>query len=471
MRTLLISPKYSEDVSSLSRILKSKIPPIGLAYIAAALEKAKHKVKIVDAEAEDMGKDDLQQVAKDYNPELVGISVTTWTFRKGKEIARYIKKALPDVPIVVGGPHLASFPVETMEYKEFDFGVIGEGEITICELVDRLENQIDFSDVEGIAYRKDGGVIVTKPREYIKNLDELSIPAWHLLPINKYKDILTRRNHFASIISSRGCPFNCTYCDPDGRFGRWFRTRSPENIMQEMELLYNEYGIHEICFYDDTFTANKERILELCNKLINRDLDIIWECRTRVDCIDEELIKKMSAAGCYRIRFGIESGNEEILKVLKKRITKKQTTQAFKWTKNEGIETLAYFMLGSPEENEETLQNTIDFALELKPDYVLFSPTRTIGQGSELFKWAAEKGYTDADYWKRFVKGENLDPFPYLETELLSKEVVLKYTRLAYHKFYFRPSFIFKTFSKVSIRTFMSYFLIALQMSSKKFEG
>jgi radical SAM superfamily enzyme YgiQ (UPF0313 family) len=205
---------------------------------------------------------------------------------------------------------------------------------------------------------------------------------------------------------------------------------------------------------------------------MQRKLDIIWECRTRVDCVNEDLLKKMGNAGCYRIRFGVEAGNERILKVLKKGITKEQARNAFKWSIQEGIETVAYFMLGSPEENEETMVDSIDFALELYPEYVLFSPTRTVNQGSYLFKWAVEEGYIDADYWRRFVRGEGVDPFPILDTKQLSKEKTLEYVRMTYKRFYFNKSYIFKSLKRIKdLKMLKTYTRISLALLSKKFEG
>lgn len=472
MRILLIYPRYGTEVSSLAKLLETKIPPLGLAYLASALEERGHQVKIIDAEAEKIDFEELGKRAKEYKPGLIGISTATLIFKKTREVAGYLKKIIPQTPIVVGGPHLSSFPIITLEFNEFDFGIAGEGEITICELAEALEDKRKFEEVKGLVFRQGEKIIKTEPREFISNLDILPFPAWHLLSLEKYHDILTKRKRFATMISSRGCPFNCIYCDPECRMGKKFRVRSPENLIKEVELLYNKYQTREICFYDDTFTVDKERVIKFCQELIKKELDLVWECRTRVDCVNEDLIKIMKRAGCYRIRFGIEAANENILRILKKGINKEQIRYAFSWCKKYGIETFAYFMLGCPEETKETVEESINLALEINPDYVMFSPTLLHGQNTELFKWASENGYIKSDYWTRWLKGENLETFPVLDTEKLKKEEILHYTQIAYRKFYFRPIFIWKMLKKCkNFKTLKEYSLIALSLLSKKFKG
>lgn len=442
MRTLLIYPRYSKESSSLAKLLKNKIMPLGLLYVASSLEKAGHEVKIIDAEAKNLDNAEVVKIAQKFKPEVIGISATTPTFKTCRETAQALKKVFPETPIVLGGPHLASFPKISLEFAEIDFGVVGEGEITIVELFDALKNKVDLGKIKGIVFRKDGEIIQTEPREMIADLDQLPLPAWEKIDVSDYRDILSRRKKIAVMISSRGCPYNCLWCDPEGRFGKKFRGRSPKNLIKEIKLLYEQYNIREIIFYDDTFTVDRERIVGLCDLLVKENLDLLWECRTRVNLVDEELLALMKKAGCYRIRFGVESGNDEVLKFIRKGITKQQVRNAFAWTKKYGMETFAYFMLGLPTETEKTMQETIDFALEIDPDYATFSPTAVFNHGNDLFKWAAAKNYIPLNYWEKFVKGKNLDPFPVLNTDQLKKEAVFKFSKKAYQKFYLRPSFL-----------------------------
>jgi len=472
MKIFLIYPKYSDKSSTLARLLKTKTPPLGLLYVAAALKNKGHDVKLIDAEAENLGLEELEKLIEEYQPEVIGFSVTTPIFKKARETAKEIKKFIPNAVIVFGGPHITSFPKISLEFPEIDFGVIGEGEITVCELIDAIENKKDFETVKGIVFRQQGKIIQTEPRELIQNLDEISLPAWHLIDIKKYRDAISGKNTFATIISSRGCPYNCFWCDPEGRFGKTFRARSPQNLIKEIGLLRDKYNVKEILFYDDTFTVNKQRIIDFCRLLIDKKINIIWECRTRVNLVDEELIKLMAEAGCHRIRFGVESGNDEILNFVRKNITKNQVRKAFFWSKKYKIETFAYFMLGLPTETEQTIQETINFALELKPDYVMFSPTLVFNQGNDMFKWAAENGYIDKDYWTRYVRGENLETYPILNTPQLPKEKIIEYTKRAYRKFYLRPYFILKTITKInSFKKLINYFFLALEFMSGNFKG
>jgi len=472
MKILLIYPQHGKSTTTLSRVLKNKIPPLGLLYIGTALEKRGHKVKLINAEIENLSLDKLTKLTKDYEPQAIGISTTTPIFKKARETARYLKKNFPNTPIIFGGSHLASFPKISLEFKEIDYGIVGEGEITICELIEALEQKKNLETIKGMVFKKNNKIIQTSSRKLIPDLDKLPIPAWHLIQLEKYRDIMSRKKHFATMMSSRGCPYNCLWCDPEGRFGKKFRGRSPDHIFKEIELLYKKYNIKEILFYDDTFTIDRQRIIDLSKKLIEKKLDLIWECRTRVNLVDKELIKLMARAGCYRIRFGIESGNEKVLKFVRKGITKDQAKKAINWCKQYKIETFTYFMLGLPTETEETMKETINFALELNPDYTTFSPTSVFNHGNDLFKWAVENNYIAKDYWERFVRGENLNPFPILETKALSSDTVIRYSKLAYKKFYLRPSFIWKSLKKVcnNPRNLKKYLSIGLAFMLGKIE-
>jgi len=472
MRVLLIYPPFRTAVSSLARVLKNKVPPLGLGYVGAALQQAGHEVKIIDADTEDKEAQVIIDEVKIFQPQLIGLSTTTITFHKTKDLAIELKKIFSDTPVVIGGNHLAIFPELTLDYDCFDYGVINEGELTIVELVNAIEGKMDIKDVNGIVYKKNSQIKKTEPRAFIPDLDKSPQLAWNLLSVGKYQDVLAKRKIFATMITSRGCPYNCIYCERDCRLGRTYRMRSVQSIMDEIELLYNKYSVREIVFYDDTFTVKKDRVINLCQKIIDKKWDLIWECRTRVDLVDEDLLKIMKKAGCYRIRFGVEAGNPEILKVLKKNITLEQVRNAFSFCHKLQIEAFAYFMIGSPHETKKTVWDTINLAKEIEADYVMFSPTQLHGHTTDLFEWAVEHGYIDKDYWKRWVKGEDLDSFPYLSTSDLSKEEVVKYVKIAYRNFYFRPRVVIKMLSKCrNFETLKKYSFIALNMVSKKFRG
>ena len=365
---------------------------------------------------------------------------------------------------------MGEFPGQTLEMEEFDYGVIGEGEKVIENFLRAYEGNKDFSGVRGLVYRKDGKIVVNEREAALTDID--FNPAWHLFPIEKYTHVMARKKRFATMFSSRGCPYRCTFCDANSRIGKEIRFRSPENLLAEVDTLYNTYGVREICFYDDTLTLDRNRIKRFCELLIERKYDLIWECRTRVDCINEELMKVMARAGCYRIRFGVEAGNETILNVLKKDITLDQARTAFRLAKKYKIETVAYFMLGSPSETEGTMQDTIDFSMEIEPDYVLFSPTRLMHKGTQMHRWAVENGYISRDHWERFIRGEDVDPIPILETETLKKEMITRYVRKAYRSFYFRPKYLFRTARRINSWADLKITtLIGLNFLSSSFDG
>lgn len=445
MKVMLVFPNLS-DVSVDENLLdqckfqiRGVYPPLGLAYIAGSLEQAGHTVNFTDADAESLSMTALRKRIKAFSPDIAGLYCSTLMINKVREVAQLVKNINTDIVAVVGGPHLSVYPEITIRFSEFDIGVIGEGEIAMCEVTSAIQSKADLSNIKGIIFRKNGDIIRTYPRNYISDLDTIPFPAWRLLPIEKYGDILTKTNEFATMVTSRGCPFNCIFCSPECRLGRKFRYRSPENILEEILLLKNDFGVEEICFYDDTFTVDKKRVMKLCDEIINRKIDIKWECRTRVDLVNDELLKKMHLAGCYRIRYGIESGDNQILINLNKKITVAQIKDAVTKTKKYNIEVFGYFMLGCPGETIETVNKTLDLSTQLRLDYVNFNIMSIRPPGSELFSWAVKNGYIESDYWERFTKGENLNPAPPLITDTLSSSNLKYFQRKAYIGLYFSP--------------------------------
>lgn len=449
MKILLINPsliragtgQYEEAAEKRRGIY----PSLGLGYIAAILEREKHLVKIIDCDAENVGPEKIEDAFKEYQPDLIGFYVMTWTFRQVNEIARRIKLMNPNVRIVVGGPNITCMPEISLKYGNFDFGVIGEGELTTVELARALQNkEDDFRNIRGLVFKKGKEIIINENRALIEDLDSIPFPARHLTPVEKYYDVFSSQNNFATIIATRGCPFNCTFCDRKNRMGREWRIRSPKNIVDEMEQINSRYKIEEFMFFDDNLFVDKEWSYGLCEEIIGRNLKIIWECRARADMLlDEDLVKRIKEAGCYRIRIGFESGDDGVLQTIKKGITAEQSRRCAKICRRAGIEIFGYFMMGSPYETEETLQKTIDLALEIDPSFALFSKTIMI-PGSELFDWGVENGYIAKNYWENFLLGEEKNGAPSISTAMLPGKLVDQYIKKAERKFYFRPNFIIK---------------------------
>lgn len=455
MKVLLINPSLLQsEIGHYAKGIEKQrgvYPPLGLGYVASSLKRSGHQVVIVDCDAETNSWQKLKTIVAELDPDLVGFYTMTWTFRQAMEILKSIKELKPDIKSVIGGPNVSSFPKFSLEISDFDFAVVGEGEVTAVELVEALENNGEFDEIKGLIYKEKGKIIKNPPRQFNEDIDSISFPAWEELPIRSYYDIFTQKRNFITMMASRGCPFNCTFCDRKNRLGQKWRVRSPGNVVEEMEWLNSHYEIKEFMFFDDNFILDKGWIYQFCEELLRKDLQVVWECRVRVDMVDRPLLRAMKRAGCYRIRYGMESGDDEILKILKKGTTVYQIRECVKVSKEANIEIFAYFMMGSPFETPETLEKTLNLALEIDPDFAVFSKTILI-VGSELFDWAINHGYIIQDHWEKFLRGEENNPAPVLETKQLPEKVIDKYIKGANKKFYLRPSYILK--KTLAIRSF-----------------
>jgi radical SAM superfamily enzyme YgiQ (UPF0313 family) len=418
-------------------------PPIGLACLASMLEKEDIGAKILDANALGIRESDVATHLQGVD--VVGITAITPTVNSAIRIARAIREKDSDMKIMIGGPHATLFPEETLRnVPEIDFLVKGEGEVTIGELLKIIGSDGRLEEVKGIAYRKNGDVKITPDRPFVANLDDLPFPAYRLLPI---KDYMPYPPHgigmpFMAMLMSRGCPFHCTYCSKP-IWGNTVRAQSPGRTTEEMVHLKDSLGVKEILFYDDTFTMNRKRTLALCESILDREVDIPWSCETRVDLVDAELLAEMNKAGCYLISFGVESGNQTILDSLKKGIKLEDARKAFRLAREAGIQTVGYFMIGSPGDTPDTIRETIEFAKSVEADFAQFSIT-TPFPGTELYE-VYKKGRGAVDDWDKFIyaKVKNVDS-PAFETELLSREDLKWWSKEAYKRFYFRPNYLFK---------------------------
>jgi len=458
MNILLINPSLQEaEISHYKKKVEKNrgiYPPLGLCYIASVLKEKNHQIKIIDCDTENNYLEKIRNTLENFNPDVIGFYTMTWTYRQAKNIAKEIKNTNPEIKIIIGGPQTTTFPKFSINCLEFDFGVIGEGEITIQELIYAIENNKPFDKIKGIVFKKKSEIIINQKRELIENLDSIAFPARELLLMNKYFDVFTKKKKFATLIASRGCPFLCSFCDRDNRMGRQWRVRSPKNIIEEIKLIQKQYDINEFMFFDDNLTSDKKWVYELCKLIKKNNLKIIWECRTRVDLVDKDMLKEMKSAGCYRIRFGFESGNNKILKIIQKGITVEQSLLCAKICKEVKMEMFGYFMMGSPYETEETLQQTMNLALKINSDFALFSKTILI-PNTELFDWAVENNYIKKDYWEKYLLGEKTNGAPALNTKKLPEKTVDKYISLANKKFYLRFTYLLKRI--LSIRNWQQF--------------
>lgn len=433
----MINPPWviGED-KNLWKSVASCWPSLGLSYIAAVLEKAGHTVKYLDCSAEKLTvKDATEKIrANGGDFDFIGLTATTPLINNALAIASGIKSFLPEAKIVLGGVHPSVMPEEVLADKAVDFVAIDEGE----EIMRDLAGGKDPAKILGLCYRNGGRVIKNPLRPLIKDLDTIPPPAYHLLPMDKYYPAVGSYKRLPVMImfATRGCPGRCTFCYRT--FQGVVRKRSARNIIEEIKILQRDYGVKEVAFYDDTFTLFKDVVKEFCDIIEKEKIDLTWSCFTRVDHINEDLLRVMKKSGCHLILFGVESADEQILKNINKRILLEQVTEAVKLARRIGIETRASFMIGNQGETEETIKKTIDFAIKLDPDEVQFN-IATAYPGTELFNWAKEKGYIKSFNWDDYSMSNVV-----LELPGLPRAKMQHYYESAHRRFYFRPRIILR---------------------------
>jgi len=466
MKILLINPPNENLIlTNLPESLAQEdiMPPLGLMYVAAYLEKnTSHQVKILDCLIEKLNYDQLEKKIEQEKPDLVGITTLTFTLIDVLKTAKIIKGVNQNIKVVLGGPHVNIYPEETLNFPEVDYLILGEGEKPSKDLIDNINQTENLYNFKGIAFKDGNRVINPGPRELIQDLNELPFPARNLISNEKYSSVLSKKNPVATMFSSRGCPFKCTFCNR-AHLGKVFRARSAKNVVDEMEECKKK-GIEEIFIYDDTFTIQRQRVIDICSEIKNRDLKINWDVRARVDTVDKEMLKEMKETGCQRIHYGVEAGTQKILNVLKKGITLEQTEKAFKLTKKAGIETLAYFMLGSPTETKEDIFQTIKFAKKIKPDFVCFSIT-TPYPLTELYSLGLKEKILPHDYWQKFAQNPQPNFVPFVWEEKISRQELLSLLKKAYRSFYLRPSYVFQKVLQIkSVRELLNKTKTALDI-------
>lgn len=376
------------------------VPPLGLLYVAAVLERAGHKLQVIDADPD--YDDTIVNKVSEFDPDLIGLAFLTPGYQKALGLIKKLKQTMPDKTYCSGGFHTTVKPVETLNELDLDFVVVGEGEETMEEACERLAAGQDLEGVKGTMYLKGSEVVDNGRRPLIEDLDSLPFPARHLIDMTPYlKPPGIIRGHAdgkqTTIVTSRGCAYRCIYCGSHNMFGRRSRLRSARNIVDEMEHLKKTFGMKGIYFCDDSFTLSPKRVHKFCDELIERKLDMKWACHSRVDQIGRDFMRKMKEAGLVQLDYGVESGSAKILKVLGKGGAgdrKDQIRKSFKLSKELKIRTLATFIVGNPEETDADLQESFDLAKELKADYTAFY-FLTPYPGSDIYKTAIEKGWLD----------------------------------------------------------------------------
>jgi radical SAM superfamily enzyme YgiQ (UPF0313 family) len=430
MKICLISPPYNSAVKS---VVGVSSPPLGLAYIASVL-KQNHEVKIIDSNVLNYTISDVERELRSFNPDVVGITSVTPSIYEAYKVAETAKKVREDCIVVLGGPHATFMPRQTMEEcKYIDIIVKGEGEETTRELIENVEKGAPLNGVKGITFREKNEIIDTDPRPFIKNIDDIPFPSRDLLPMHLYKFNGVK---YTSMLTSRGCPFKCSFCSSSRLFGGYWRGRSPENVLEEMKIVYEEYGIGNIEFIDDTFTLDQERAEKICDEIIKQGWDISWGASSRVDTLSRKLAEKMKKAGCWIIYLGIESGSQRILDAIGKRITLEQVEKAVKILKDAGIKVLGSFIIGFLQDTKETIKETIKFAKSLNLDYAQFS-ILTPYPGTPIFDYAKKHGMLLTEDWSKYTATE-----PIVKIEGVSEKEIKALFQKAYITFYLRPRIV-----------------------------
>jgi len=369
-RTLLINPPYPFS--------EFPIIPVGLLYVAGVLEHYGKKVEVLDLLVSKYSKEKIKRKIEEYKPDIIGITCVTMNYPVASEILKYCKSVNPKIVTVIGGPHVTFNAGETLrEAPWIDIVVRREGEFTMLDIV----NGEKPADIDGIAYRaKDGTIKLTKERALIENLQELPPPARHLFPISKYLAL----DAHASLLAGRGCPFNCIFCVGSKMGGRKARYRNPKLVVDEIEESL-ALGFKEVNFEDDLLTLNHKHLNAVCDEIIARGLKFNWSAFARVDTVTPEMLQKMRAAGCTWVSYGVESGNQAILDLVKKKITLKKVRYAVAIAKEAGVKVLASFIIGLPGETKETLKDTMDFAQEIQTFYGFHFPGSEVREEADKY--------------------------------------------------------------------------------------
>jgi radical SAM superfamily enzyme YgiQ (UPF0313 family) len=444
MRTLLINPP-----ARIPQYQGIVVPPLGLMYVGAALKSAGFDVKIRDAFAEGMDWPAYAEYIEREKPDVLGIGgmspVIDTAFRA-------IKIARPHARhIVMGGPHLSLYRQRIFDQcPEVDIGVVGEGEETAVSLMKALENGSSLAGIDGVFTRN----ISNPDRKMIPDIDDLPAPDRTMIQNHLYRYPLSRHKPVTTVFSSRGCPYSCTFCDKS-TFGSIWRARSAENVLAEIDEIINRHRLKSVIFYDDLFTVRKERVAGICEGILKRGYKFDWKCEGRVNLVDLDLLKLMKRAGCSMIAYGVESANQAGLDYLNKNTSADQAVRAFELTRQAGIRTMAYFILGIPVETYEDELKTVALAKKIRATYAQFSILSPYF-GTKIYEDAVRKG------WYREIDAQNpMDKDlkrPVVISENWNEENLKKILKTAHREFYLRPAYMFQlAFSITSLNQIMNY--------------
>ncbi len=444
MRVTLIYPGYSlEEEFGKLKDIAPRCMPLGIASVAAVLENEGHDVSCIDTTISCTKPNELKNRLSKENPDVIGLSILTPMFDTIKKKLKIIREVCPDVPLIGGGPHVMFYPESIFKhFPELDVAVDGEGEYTMLNLLNELKKKSpNLKNVNGLVLHNNGNIVCTKTEDYIKDLDELPMPARHLFPVKEYRPSVMRYKQLPSLtmFTSRGCPYRCAFCHQT--FGKMVRTRSAKKVFEEMMVCNEQFGTKDFEFHDNSIACNRERLKELCRMLIKEKCDFTWTGQLRVNEVDRELLWYMKKAGCWSLRFGIESGVQRLLDYITKDITLKQTGKVIELCNEIGIITYGAFIIGLPTETQQETRKTINFAKELPLHYAHFS-IYTPRPKTRLYELAKADGFDVEDsayenFWSGIV-----GHLPNYAPSGRDVEELAKWQKKAFREFYLRPGVI-----------------------------
>lgn len=432
-RILLINPSYRACYGSTKASLAIPIyPTLGLSTIAATMLEKGHEVAIDDLSYEFYNPENIKERILAFRPDIVGISGTTPLFNQARDISGIVKKISKNILVMAGGAHVSALPAESLMESFIDVVVKGEGDYTACDIADGLP----LEKIPGIYYKKpDGSIASNKPRAMAENLNELPFPAWHLYDVHSYKNkvtrLLVRRSPVAMVEFSRGCIFKCDFCASKNTTGLGYRKKSPERVADELEYAYR-LGFREFVQADDIFTSDNHWAVAVCEEIIRRKINMIWTCQNgiRVESANTKLFSIMKKAGCYRVSFGFETGNDEVLQKFGKggKATIEQGKEAVKLARRAGLDTSGCFLLGLSPDTEKSMMDTIQYARQLELDMLKIGITIAF-PGTPMFQEYRKKGLIRTYNWDQYEVYTDKELFTH---ERLSFETIQKYLKLGY---------------------------------------
>lgn len=445
MSVLLITPTKYESKAAIKAIdaVFTYSEPLGIAYVAAALRHAKLPVEVVHSEAEGLVAADLSSRLAGKRYDVIGMNTDTPSWAVTQQDVAALRTLFPDALIVAGGPHANALQKvgrlgEMFEQAPaIDVAVYGEGEQTLVEVVQKRGAGEPLNGIPGTALRSSSGIEINQPRELV-DIDGLPLPALDLLPLSRYSRTPSsyKRTPVRSILTARGCPFSCVFCDR-GAFGKTVRQRSVDNVMAEVSELVRCYGTRELRFWDDVLTMREDYVIELCEALA--PFKLTWSCNGRVKLLTDRVLDAMKRAGCWEIDLGIEAANNGVLEAINKRFTKEEAVETITRIKSHGIEVRTFFILGLPTETRDTVMESIAFTTENPIDYATFYLPQAY-PGTRLYEIAVEEKALSSDYSTYLITGS----MPSYRNPNFREGELAELQRLAYRSFYRRPSYILK---------------------------